>query len=176
MLFWESKFIHSLRGKTRVPNLFFVGDETTEDNQKYHIMIMDLLGKSLEDLFQVCDRKVNIRTILHLAIQMIQTIRVVHEERIIHRDIKPNNFLVGGTDHTMNVIYMIDFGLAQCYKGTDGQHIPFREGQNFCGTALFASENTHKGYQQSRRDDLEMIGYVLLYLLNGGLPWSGLSG
>ena len=72
MLFWESKLIHKLRGKTAVPNLHFVGDEKTEEGKNgYHVMVMDLLGKSLEDLFQECKRKFDLTTVLHIATQMI---------------------------------------------------------------------------------------------------------
>merc|ERR1740122_719104 len=106
---------------------------------------------------------------------MIQRIQKVHEERIIHRDIKPDNFLIGGNESTKNNVYIIDFGLAKCYKNSEGEHIPFREGKNLTGTARYASLNTHIGYEQSRRDDLETIGHVLLYFLRGSLPWSGLE-
>jgi|TARA_B110000285_G_scaffold176719_1_gene198475 serine/threonine protein kinase len=98
---------------------------------------------------------------------MIQRIKVVHEERIIHRDIKPDNFMTGGTDANKNTIFIIDFGLAKCYKSSDGEHIPFIEGKNLTGTARYASINTHIGQEQSRRDDLESIGHVLLYFLMG---------
>ena len=71
MLFWESKLIHKLRGKTYVPFLHFVGDEKTEDGKAYHVMVMDLLGKSLEDLFQECRRKFDLKTCLSIAVQMV---------------------------------------------------------------------------------------------------------
>ena len=74
MLFWESKLIHKLRGKTAVPNLHFVGDEKTEDGKMFHVMVMDLLGKSLEDLFQECRRKFDLKTVLHVTVQMIKRI------------------------------------------------------------------------------------------------------
>ena len=102
---------------------------------------------------------------------MIKRIEKVHEERIIHRDIIPDNFLIGGTEQTKDSVYIIDFGLAKCYQSSDGEHIPFKDGKNLTGTARYASINTHKGIEQSRRDDLETIGHVLLYLLKGSLPW-----
>ena len=102
---------------------------------------------------------------------MIKIMKVVHNERIIHRDIKPDNFIMGSTESTKNKVYMIDFGLAKCYKSSDGEHIPFRDGKDLTGTARYASVNTHMGYEQSRRDDLECIGHVLLYFLKGTLPW-----
>ena len=75
----------------------------------------------------------------------IKRIEKVHEERIIHRDIKPDNFLIGGTESTKDSIFIIDFGLAKCYKNSDGEHIPYRDGKNLTGTARYASINTHKG-------------------------------
>ena len=86
---------------------------------------------------------------------MIKMIKVVHEERIIHRDIKPENLLIGNTDQTKNTIYVIDFGLSRVYKNTDDEHIEFKTGKKLTGTARYASLDTHKGFEQSRRDDLE---------------------
>ena len=139
-------------------------------------MVMDLLGPSLEDLLQTCKRNLDLKTVLMIAIQMIKRIEKVHEERIIHRDIKPDNFLIGGSDTTKDNVYIIDFGLAKCYKNSEGEHIPYKDGKNLTGTARYASIATHKGIEQSRRDDLETIGHVILYLLKGQLPWQGLPG
>lgn len=78
---------------------------------------------------------------------MIQRIKKVHEERIIHRDIKPDNFLMGSKIDDKNTVFIIDFGLAKCYKNSEGEHIPFRDGKNLTGTARYASLNTHIGYE-----------------------------
>ena len=78
-------------------------------------MVMDLLGPSLEDLFQTCKRSFDLKSVLLIAVQMVKRIQSVHEERIIHRDIKPDNFLIGSTEQTKDSVYIIDFGLAKCY-------------------------------------------------------------
>lgn len=171
MLFWESKLIHKLRGKTYIPQLYYIGTDKTNEKHQFHVMVMDMLGPSLEDLFSQCKRKFDLKTVCLVAIQLIKRIEKVHEERIIHRDIKPDNFLIGGTDLTKDNIYIIDFGLAKCYRNSEGQHIPFIEGKNLTGTARYASLATHMGKEQSRRDDLETIGHVILYFLRGSLPW-----
>ena len=171
MLFWESKLIHKMRGKTCVPSLYYIGTDSSVPNNNFHVMVMDLLGPSLEDLFQSCHRKFDLKTVCLIAIQLIRRIEKVHEERIIHRDIKPDNFLIGGSDATRDNIYIIDFGLAKCYMNSAGEHIPRKEGKNLTGTARYASIATHKGVEQSRRDDLETIGHVLLYFIMGQLPW-----
>jgi serine/threonine protein kinase len=100
---------------------------------------------------------------------------VLHKRGYIHRDLKPENILIG-LEENASTLFLIDYGLAKKWKLPSGEHIPFRSGKSLTGTARYASANTHLGEEQSRRDDLEGAGYVLLYLLKGELPWQGLRG
>lgn len=134
-------------------------------------MVMDFLGPTLSDLFHFKNKKFSLTTVLLIAIQILQRIEYVHEKGFIHRDVKPENFLIGLNDNS-HTIYMIDYGLSRRYKDKNtGQHVSYRENRNLVGTARYASINAHLGIEQSRRDDIEGIGYLLVYLLLGKLPW-----
>ena len=135
---------------------------------------MELLGKSLEELFQERQKKFSIKTVCMVGIQMLDRLEFMHNKNIIHRDIKPDNFVVG-LDDKSHIIYALDFGLSKKFRSSrTHQHIKFNVNKKLTGTARYASINALKGCEQSRRDDLEAIGYVLLYFLRGSLPWQGL--
>lgn len=172
-LLYEAKLYNILQGGSGIAGIasmkWFGVDG--DDN----VLVLDLLGPSLEDLFVYCGRKFSLKTVLMLADQMITRIEFVHSKGFLHRDIKPDNFLMG-LGRKANQVYIIDFGLAKRYRDpSTNRHIPYRGNKNLTGTARYASCNTHLGIEQSRRDDLESLGYVLLYFLRGSLPWQGLK-
>jgi len=169
-LLYESKLYKVLQGGVGIPRTRWYGAD-----RSYYFLVMDLLGPSLEDLFNYCSRHFTLKTILMLADQMIGRIEYVHNKNFIHRDIKPDNFLMGIGSHC-NKLYIIDFGLAKKYRDTTTRtHIPFRQDKKLTGTARYASINAHIGLEQSRRDDMESLGYVLMYFNRSSLPWQGLK-
>jgi casein kinase I family protein HRR25 len=167
---YEARVYKSLAGGVGIPFVHWFGTGCD-----HNAMILDLLGPSLEDRFNFCNRKFSLKTVLLLADQFISRIEYIHAKSFIHRDIKPENLLMG-LGKRSNQVNVIDFGLAKEYRDPKTHsHIPYRAKKDLTGTALYASINTHLGIEQSRRDDMESLGYVMLYLCRGSLPWQGLK-
>jgi len=153
-----------------IPKVYCYGN-----NQSHNLLVEELLGKSLEDIFNSYGKPFSLKTVCVLGIEMIKRIQFIHQKFYIHRDIKPDNFMTGRGENEKN-IYIIDFGLAKKYYSVSkAQHIKFCTGKHLIGTARYCARNAHRGYEQGRRDDIESIGYVLMYFLLGVLPWQGLK-
>lgn len=153
------------------PNLPKVYSYGTTNDQ--NILVMELLGDSLETCFNRCGKKLSVKTACMIGIEMINLCSFIHSKGYLHRDIKPDNYMFG-REKKMKKLYMIDFGLSKKYLDDNKRHLPIQHGKKLVGTARYASINTHKGTEQGRRDDLESIGYILIYLIKGILPWQGL--
>ncbi len=169
----EYNFYQKIGQRIGIPKIFYFGEW-----RKYNALVMEFLGKSIEDVFDMCDRKFSLKTIIYITLQLLERIESVHNSKLVYRDIKPENFVLGlrGTPKA-NIIHIIDFGLAKEYiiEGTD-RHIPMRIKDHITGTARYMSINAHAGREQGRRDDLEAIGHLVIYLLRDGrLPWMGLK-
>ena len=136
---------------------------------------MELLGPSLENLFQKLHKKFSLKTACMLGIQMIDRIEYIHSRKILHRDIKPDNFVIGRGRYS-HIVYILDFGLSKKYWSSRlNNHIAFCRNKKLTGTARYASINALSGCEQGRRDDLESIGYIIMYFVRGSLPWQGLK-
>lgn len=159
------KHLDSLNGISRV--LWF-GTE-----QSYDVLVLELLGKDLASYLKSYKR-LSLGTILLIAAKVLNILQSIHEMDVIHRDIKPENILTGIEDHSED-FFLIDFGISKCYRDPKGRHLIFRENKPFIGTMRYASIHSHMGVELSRRDDLESLGYVLLYLLRGYLPWQNVE-
>ncbi|CAD8091725.1 unnamed protein product [Paramecium sonneborni] len=167
-LLFESKLYQYLNNQPIIGIPKYYG-YLQQDN--FNFLVMEQLGKSLEDIFTDNNCLFSLQSVTVLALQMLECIEYLHNKQFLHRDIKPDNFLLGKTHKDR--VYMVDYGLAKKYLIKD-LHIPYKDNKALTGTARYASINTHLGIEQSRRDDLESLGYVLLYFLRGSLPWQNL--
>lgn len=164
----EADFLAMLEGAAAAPTL-----RAHAEVGGFAVIVMDLLGQSVWDLFTGCKGQFSSMTVLLLADQMITRLEEVHSVGIVHRDVKPDNFLMGRGSKA-GVVHIADLGLAAFYRDPSGKHVSFTRGRKLTGSARFASVHAHDS-TQSRRDDLESLGYNLVYLLLGNLPWQTLE-
>ncbi|KAL2256639.1 hypothetical protein VTK26DRAFT_1368 [Humicola hyalothermophila] len=163
----EKETYEALNGGVGIPRVRWFGQECD-----FYVLVIDALGPSLEDLLNYCGRKFSLKTILLIADQAISRIEYIHSKGFLHRDIKPDNLLMG-VGRQGNTLYTIDFGLAKEF--CDAERRKDVEGLPLAGTRRYASINNHSGREQSWGDDLESLGYVFVYFARGSLPWQGLK-
>ncbi|KNZ62050.1 CK1/CK1/CK1-D protein kinase [Puccinia sorghi] len=163
----EAKIYSILKGAVGFASMKWVGI-----GSRYTALVIDLLGCSLDRQLSARGR-FSLKTVLMLADQMLMRLEQLHSAGFVHRDIKPGNFVMGRGQRS-HMVHLIDFGLSCRFRCDDYQHIPYVEGQPLVGTACYSSICTHLGIQQTRRDDLEALGYMLISFLTGSLPWLGI--
>ena len=159
----ESNIHRILSNVDGIPKIKWYGKDDV-----YYYMVIDLFGKSLQDLLDKT-KKMSLKLVLQIGINILTILMKIHDSGFIHRDIKPENFLL-----TLNKpikVFLIDFGLCKPYLINNNTHIEFKCKHKFMGTLNFASINAHNFYEQSRRDDLESLAYMLIYFYLGKLDW-----
>lgn len=170
-LMHEAKILKAMQGVIGFPKLYWYGQLGD-----CVAMVMERLGPTLDAVF--CSwgkRYFPVNLVAMFGIQLLKRLRALHEAGFIHRDVKPENFLLGNTQEP-STTFCVDFGLGKRWRDINGKHIPFITGRSLTGTARYASVNAHAGYEPSRRDDLISLGYSLIYFAKGGhLPWQGLK-
>ncbi|OBZ65276.1 Casein kinase I isoform epsilon [Grifola frondosa] len=165
----EAAIHKHLHGHYAFPSIFWCGMDGGA-----HVMIMERLGATLEQLRRFCRGRFSLKTVCMLAEQTITGIEHAHSRGVIIRDVKPENFAMG-RGNCSNIVYLFDVGLGKLYiDPTTGLHKPFREGRIGVGTPRYSSANVHAEKEQGRRDDIISLGHSLLYLLHGRLPWQGI--
>jgi len=163
----ESKIYQYLLGTQGIPQIKWYG----KDENNYY-MVINLLGKSLDNLINE-KQKFSLRLTLQIGIQLLYLLKAIHDKGLVHRDVKPDNFLLGVNEDSCK-LFLIDFGLCKTYL-QDDRHIEIKETSSLIGSPSFASINAHKNIELSRRDDLESLGYMLAYFILGELPWRELD-
>lgn len=163
----ESIIYQYLNNTSGIPLIKWFGKD-----EQYYYMVIDLLGPSLESL-KTREYLFSLNIVLQIGIQITNLLKTIHEKGLIHRDIKPDNFLLGLGSEKQN-IFLIDFGFCKTYM-KDNVHMPLKKIHNLIGSKTYASINSHKFLELSRRDDMESLGYMLVYLYLGSLPWQDIS-
>eukprot|EP00826_Nyctotherus_ovalis_P008815 TRINITY_DN12291_c0_g3_i1.p1 TRINITY_DN12291_c0_g3~~TRINITY_DN12291_c0_g3_i1.p1 ORF type:complete len:559 (-),score=163.87 TRINITY_DN12291_c0_g3_i1:113-1789(-) len=152
-----------MQGGPGIPAFHWYGEEGG-----YNILVIELLGRDLDSI-RKSYKKLGVTTLTSLATKMLLILEHFHNNYYIHRDIKPSNFVLNPAGTS---VYIIDFGLSKRYRNKHNfTHISYRDHKDIVGTVRYSSLNTHRGIEQSRRDDMECMGYTLVYLGKGGLPW-----
>jgi len=161
----------TLAGGPGIPRVFWHGKVGP-----LNALVMELLGPTIEELMKRCDHIFSPKTVLMCADQMTQRLQLAHSKGILHRDIKPNNFLVGRGENASQ-IYLVDFGLSKSYIDPETQqHVSYKTGRKgLTGTARYTSIGNHLGIEPSRRDDLQSLCHVLIRMARGTLPWQGIK-
>lgn len=164
----EVSMYDKIKEVNHIPVLYDYGSD-----DKFIYIAMELLGKSLEDIRKNNEEQLQLKVIIHFGLQMLKIIKDIHDCGIVHCDLKPSNFLIKNNSQNQTEVYLIDYGLAKCFLDDKQRHCALKTNETIVGTHRYMSINTHQGFTQSRRDDLESLGYILLYLYHGKLPWQG---
>lgn len=167
-ILYEAACLSRLQGVKGFPKLYWSGS-----TEKYDAMVISFLGRDIGSYVKIF-KKFSVKTVVCIMDQLIILLQHMHNRNLIHRDIKPENMALGRGDQN-SFIYMLDFGISKVFKDDNGRHIPFRENKPFIGTTRYASIAAHRGIEIARKDDLESLGYVCVFLLKGILPWQNLT-
>lgn len=163
---WEYRIYHLLAEEKAFPPVYYY-----DTMGKYNVLVMELLKEDVETMFNKLGRRMSLSTVQYIARDVLNCMEILHNHGVLHRDVKPDNFLRRDDGQ----VTLIDFGLAKFWKGKNGKHIPRVTNQSFVGTARYSSINSHLGIEQSRRDDMEALMHVFIYLAQGGLPWQNFT-
>jgi len=169
-LAYEARIYHTLQDEMKggIPRMHYFGTEGM-----YNVLVLDRLGKNIDQIRSEAPMgRLTVAQVNSIGDNTLRILELFHDKGFVHRDMKPDNILTGGGGRGF---YLIDFGLSKYVRGTSGEHIPDRRGKHLTGTPRYASLANHRGREQGRKDDLESLGYVLLYLLRGRLPWQDIN-
>lgn len=165
----EIQILEKLEYCRRVPKLIWHGIY-----KQYHVMALELQGSNLCTLYEMGNRSFTMNTAVYIFIECLHCMEELHGKGIVHRDIKPQNFIVGRNEKNAHKVYVIDFGLSSWFINSVGEHIAYNDQCSPVGTARYASLGNHRGIHQTRRDDLESIAYMIIFFLKNQLPWQGI--